>query len=149
MSIHLFLMFLIAIRHYRAQIMQLLNVYPCSTTLLSRFVECSNIRGQIADSTRRTYSDVKFDESTVRHRIFKYSDSTESKLTSLLPTVNSQRHHLVISICGSAHDDGEEDQLCYVAASKLYTLYPRPIHTLKFFLTSSRHGRHRMLIETI
>jgi len=58
-----------------------------STTKLSRprqFVEYSNIRRQIADSTRQTYGDIWFDESTIRHRIFEYSGLTESKFRSLI-----------------------------------------------------------------
>jgi len=51
-----------------------------------QFVKYSNIRGQIADLTRQTYRDVRFDKSTIRHRIFEYSDLTESKCHSLDPT---------------------------------------------------------------
>src|SRR6266496_1981257 len=52
-------------------------------SLHHRLVKYSNIRGQIADSTRQTYGHVWFDKSTIRHRIFEYSDSTESKCPSL------------------------------------------------------------------
>src|SRR5438477_10667349 len=46
----------------------------------------SNIRifeDKSADLTRQTYGDVRFDKSTIRHRIFEYSGSTESKCCSL------------------------------------------------------------------
>ena len=36
------------------------------------------------DLTRQIYEDVWFDKSTIRHRIFEYSDSIESKFPSLL-----------------------------------------------------------------
>src|SRR5216110_2294449 len=36
------------------------------------------------DLTRQTYGDVWFDKSTIRHRIFEYSDSIESKFPSLI-----------------------------------------------------------------
>ena len=48
-----------------------------------QFVKCSNIRGPITDLTRQTYGDVRFDKSTIRHRIFEYSGLTESKCRSL------------------------------------------------------------------
>src|SRR5438046_5846479 len=53
-------------------------------SLHHRLVKYSNIRGQIADSTRQTYGHGWFDKSTIRHRIFEYSDSTESKCPSLV-----------------------------------------------------------------
>src|SRR5436190_17701591 len=52
-------------------------------SLHHHLVKYSNIRGQIADPTRQTYGHVWFDKSTIRHRIFEYSDSTESKCPSL------------------------------------------------------------------
>jgi len=54
-----------------------------STLQHHHFVKCSNIRGRITDLTRQTYGDVWFDKSTIRHRIFEYSDSIESKFPSL------------------------------------------------------------------
>jgi hypothetical protein len=46
----------------------------------------SNIRifeDKSADLTRQTYGDVRFDKSTIRHRIFEYSGLTESKCRSM------------------------------------------------------------------
>src|SRR6266516_5137907 len=46
----------------------------------------SNIRifeEKLADLTRQTYGDIRFDKSTIRHQIFEYSDLTESKCHSL------------------------------------------------------------------
>ena len=51
------------------------------------FTSSSNIRifeDKSADLTRQTYGDVRFDKSTIRHRIFEYSGSTESKCRSLV-----------------------------------------------------------------
>ena len=42
--------------------------------------------------TRQTYEAVRFDKSTIRHRIFEYSGSTESKCRSLILDLN--RTHL-------------------------------------------------------